>query len=56
MPPHSSHLLQPLDVGIFSPLKHAYKDEISALAAVHVEKIDKPDFLQAYRKAYFKVF
>jgi hypothetical protein len=24
MPPHSSHLLQPLDVGCFSPLKRAY--------------------------------
>src|SRR4030081_427431 len=24
MPPHSSHLLQPLDVGCFAPLKRAY--------------------------------
>lgn len=24
MPPHSSHLLQPLDIGCFSPLKNAY--------------------------------
>ena len=24
MPPHASHLLQPLDVGCFSPLKRAY--------------------------------
>jgi hypothetical protein len=24
MPPHSSHLLQPLDVGCFAPLKKAY--------------------------------
>ncbi|KAH4800714.1 hypothetical protein HBH61_206670 [Parastagonospora nodorum] len=25
MPPHSSHLLQPLDVGCFAPLKKAYR-------------------------------
>ena len=29
MPAHSSHLLQPLDVGCFSPLKRAYGNEIS---------------------------
>jgi len=56
MPPHSSHLLQPLDVGCFSPLKKAYGTEISALAATRVTKVDKPAFLQAYKKAYFKVF
>jgi hypothetical protein len=27
MPPHSSHLLQPLDVGCFGPLKKAYGRE-----------------------------
>lgn len=29
MPPHSSHLLQPLDVGCFSPLKHLYGQRIT---------------------------
>jgi hypothetical protein len=29
MPPHSSHLLQPLDVALYSPLKRAYGDEIN---------------------------
>ena len=28
MPPHSSHILQPLDVGCFAPLKRAYSKEI----------------------------
>jgi hypothetical protein len=28
MPPHASHILQPLDVGCFAPLKQAYKKEI----------------------------
>jgi hypothetical protein len=29
MPPHASHILQPLDVGCFAPLKRAYKTEIN---------------------------
>lgn len=32
MPSHASHLLQPLDIGCYSPLKKAYGAEISALA------------------------
>ncbi|EOA88707.1 uncharacterized protein SETTUDRAFT_65552, partial [Exserohilum turcica Et28A] len=32
MPPHSSHLLQPLDVACFSPLKRKYGDAVSGLA------------------------
>jgi hypothetical protein len=31
MPPHSSHLLQPLDVGCFAPLKKAYGTQIGEL-------------------------
>jgi len=51
-----SHLLQPLNMGYFSLLKRAYGGEISALAATKVTKINKLAFLQAYKKAYFKVF
>ena len=32
MPPHTSHLLQPLDVSCFSPLKRAYGREVEELA------------------------
>ena len=31
MPPHSTHLLQPLDVGVFSPLQHYYSAEVDNL-------------------------
>ena len=48
MPPHSSHLLQPLDVGCFSPLKVAYGRQVSELARQGVFHIDKLDFLQIY--------
>ncbi|USP76146.1 plasma membrane calcium-transporting atpase 2 [Curvularia clavata] len=48
MPPHTSHLLQPLDVGCFSPLKRVYGREIEELARQGVYHIDKIDFLTVY--------
>ena len=56
MPAHSSHLLQPLDVGCFSPLKRAYSTEIVALARRSITYIAKTDFLQAFKTAYIKTF
>lgn len=56
MPSHSSHLLQPLDVGCFSPLKRAYGNEISGLARNHTNHIAKETFLQAFKAAYNKAF
>jgi len=29
LPPHTSHLYQPLDVGVFSPMKHYFRDLMS---------------------------
>ena len=52
MPPHSSHLLQPLDVGCFSPLKRAYGDEISSLARYGSKQIKKEAFLLAFKAAF----
>jgi hypothetical protein len=54
MPPHLSHLLQPLDVGCFSPLKRAYSDEISSLARYSTKKIKKEAFLLAFKAAFEK--
>jgi hypothetical protein len=56
MPPHSSHLLQPLDVACFSPLKRRYSNEISILARNHAHHISKEDFLPAFKAAYDKAF
>jgi hypothetical protein len=56
MPPHSSHLLQPLDVGCFSPLKHAYGREVQELARQGVFHVDKQDFLQTYQSIRGTVF
>ena len=52
MPPHSSHLLQPLDVGCFSPLKRAYSRQIEDLMRAHVTHISKLEFFQAFKAAF----
>jgi hypothetical protein len=56
MPPHSSHLLQPLDVGCFRPLKRAYGKEIEDLMRVGFTAISKEDFLPAFAAAFKAVF
>jgi hypothetical protein len=56
MPPHSSHLLQPLNVTCFSPLKRKYSDEISALVRNRIYYINKETFLPAFKSAFKKTF
>lgn len=41
LPPHSTHMLQPLDIGVFGPLANAYKKRIydySLYGAVNITK------------------
>ena len=56
MPAHASHLLQPLDVGVFSPLKGAYGKLLEHRMKVGNNHIDKEDFLSLYPDAHAKVF
>ena len=56
MPPHTSHLLQPLDVSCYSPLKRAYGRQIEELARHGVYHINKTDFLTAYTRIRLTVF
>ena len=56
MPPHSSHILQPLDVGCFAPLKQAYKKELRGLADSYIHHIDKKAFLATFRLVFNKAF
>lgn len=53
MPPHSSHLLQPLDVGCFGPLKKAYGRQIENMMQAQITHITKDDFFPAFRTAFF---
>jgi hypothetical protein len=56
MPPHSSHILQPLDVVCFSPLKRKYSQRVRDLARRRVFHINKEGFLPAFKDAFFNVF
>ena len=51
MPPHSSHLLQPLDVGCFAVLKRSYGRLVDQQTRMGINHIDKLDFLAAYPRA-----
>jgi hypothetical protein len=53
MPPHSSHLLQPLDVGCFAPLKKAYGRQIEELMRHYINHITKLEFLPAFKAAFY---
>jgi hypothetical protein len=53
MPPHSSHYLQPLDVGCFGPLKQAYGRQIEGLMRAHITHVSKLEFLCAFREVFF---
>jgi hypothetical protein len=54
MPPHSSHLLQPLDVVCFSQLKRAYGDQINHLIRSYINYVTKLKFLLAFCAAYLQ--
>lgn len=38
-PPHASHIMQPLDVGFFGPLKNAYSRECDKWLVSNAEKV-----------------
>ena len=51
MPAHSSHLLQPLDVGCFSALKQSYGRLVEQIMSRGVNHINKREFLPLYKQA-----
>ena len=56
LPPHSSHITQPLDVGFFSPLKGAWKKAVIAYNCDHPgAAVNKSTFAKVFRKAYLQV-
>ena len=52
MPPHSSHLLQPLDVGCFAPMKKAYGRQAELLMRSKITRITKLEFLPCFKGAF----
>jgi hypothetical protein len=51
MPPHSSHLCQPLDVSVFSPLKTYLSAEVDKIIRYGISSIQKFEWADAYRRA-----
>ena len=52
LPPHSSHVLQPLDLSIFSQIKRSYRAQIEDLAWFEeTTPIKKTRFVEYYNKA-----
>jgi hypothetical protein len=56
LPPHSSHLTQPLDVGVFGPLKTLMASAIEPLISTELHRILKAEWLLAYVKAHDRAF
>ena len=54
LPPHSTHRLQPLDVGIFAPLARAYSNEIDRLiqSSQGFSNVSKRTFWMLFRPAW----
>ncbi|EJC97460.1 CENP-B protein, partial [Fomitiporia mediterranea MF3/22] len=55
LPPHTTHILQPCNVGVFSPLSTFYKKEVAELARQNVS-IDKYNVIKTYTNAREKAF
>jgi hypothetical protein len=49
--PHTSHLLQPLDVGVFSPLKHYLSRNLDKLVRTGIAKVEKCEWVECFAKA-----
>ena len=56
LPPHSSHLTQPLDVGVFGPLKTHMASAIEPLISTELHRILKAEWLSTYVEAYDNAF
>lgn len=51
--PHSSHLLQPLDVSRFATLKQAYGRQVEHLIHMHINYVTKLEFLRGFCEGFY---
>ena len=56
LPPHSSHLTQPLNIGVFSPLKRLMASAIESLVSTELHCIMKGEWLSAYVETHDDAF
>ena len=57
LPPHTTHLLQPLDVECFSPLKVTWREICHQFCASNPGRtVSRYDFCKLFSKAWYKAF
>ena len=54
LPPHTSHVTQPLDVAIFGPLKTYYGQELAARSQAGLKAVNPAQWISMYAKARAK--
>ena len=53
LPPHSSHISQPLDVGFFAPLKANWKKAVDSFRMANIgQEITKEVFARVFKEAW----
>lgn len=55
-PSHTTHLLQPLDVCVFQPLKHYHSEAVNEAISTGDETFSKTEFLAAFNTFRAKAF
>jgi hypothetical protein len=54
LPSHTTHVLQPMDVGIFSPFKNYYRKKHAGWCTKHLsQRLLKEDFCVSMTEAYY---
>ena len=57
LPPHTTHLMQPLDIGCFAPLKAAWREVCHTFCASNPGRtVSRYDFCEVFAKAWYKSF
>ena len=57
LPPHTTHLTQPLDIGCFAPLKVAWREICHSFCASNPGRtVSRYDFCEVFAKAWYKSF
>lgn len=56
LPPHSTHLTQPLDVGVFQPMKHYHAEAVDNAIRMGDVDFGRLDFLAAFNQFRTKAF
>jgi hypothetical protein len=56
LPAHTTHMLQPLDVGCFGLLAHYYRTEVEEACVNGLDNVSKCDFIRFYAEARQRAF